>query len=70
MLRQEFGHEPTAHEVTSQIGRLKEKSVLPPSLNTIIAAFENGQEVCPFHCCIHTSTTTSVYVAESVPVET
>jgi len=70
MLRQEFGREPTTQEVSSQIGRLKGNSVLPPSLNTITMAFENGEEVCPFHCCIHISTTNSVYVAESVSMET
>ena len=69
-LRQEFGHEPTASEVSSQVGRFKRKSVLLPSLNTITAAFENGDEVCPFHCCIYIPITDSVYTTESVPVET
>ena len=70
MLRQEFGREPTASEVSSQIGRLKVKSVLPASLDTITMAFENGEEVCTFHCCIHVPTTDSIYSAESVPMET
>ena len=70
MFRQEFGREPTASEVSSQIGRLLAKSVVLPSLNTITAAFENGEEVCPLLCCIHIPTTNSVHTAECVPVET
>ena len=70
MLRQEFGCEPTTNEVSSQIGRLKRKSVLLPSLSTITAAFENGEEVRPFHCHLHVPATKSVYTTESVPMET
>jgi len=48
MLRKGFGREPTKKEVNGLIEKLTSKSVPVPSLDTIIAAFENGEEVCPF----------------------
>ena len=51
MLRLEVGREPTGDEVDNQIEKLKEKSVSLPSFGVITAAFENGEEVCPF-CCV------------------
>jgi len=70
MLRHEFSRDPTISEVNGQIEKLREKSVPLPSLDIITAAFENGEEVCPFHRCIRVPTANSVYDAESVPVET
>ena len=45
MLREEFGREPTDEEVDRQIEKLKKRSVPIPPVDTINAAFENGEEV-------------------------
>jgi len=70
MLRREFGREPTVDEVGDRMEKLKQKPVSIPLLDTITAAFENGEEVRPFHRCIPVPTTKSVFVAESVSMET
>ena len=67
MLRQEFGREPTASEIGCQIGRLRRRSVSLPPLNTITAAFENGEEVRPFQCCIHIPTPTQSMLQRVYP---
>ena len=52
-LRLKIGREPTDDEVDDQIIRLSEKSVSLPPFDAITAAFENGEEVCPFRRCVH-----------------
>ena len=47
MLRNGSRREPTNEEVNDMVEQLAGKSVPVPSVNTIIAAFENGEEVCP-----------------------
>ena len=71
ILRKGFGREPTRKEVKALREKLDSKSVTLPSLDTIIAAFENGEEVCPFFSPSYPYCATQpVYVAtESVSVE-
>ena len=47
MLRERLGRKPTDREVQDQLEALKNKSDAPPPLETIAAAFENGEEVRP-----------------------
>jgi hypothetical protein len=49
-LRNEFGREPTATEVDDHVKKLKKKYVPLPSMDDVIAALENGEEV-PFPSC-------------------
>ena len=44
-LRKQLGREPTKEEVEDQIEKINDRTVPPPSGETIIAAFENGEEV-------------------------
>lgn len=44
VLRQKLGREPTRSEVATQVRKIKEKSVEPPSTKVIVEAFENGDE--------------------------
>jgi len=47
MLRERLCRKPTDDEIVDQIEALKEKSAVLPPLETIAAAFENGEEVRP-----------------------
>jgi len=72
MLRERLGHKPTDHEVRAQIEALKDKSTVLPPLETITAAFENGEEVrhALFSRPIRIPVTDLACVTEIVPVET
>ena len=68
MVRERLGRKPTDHEIRNQIEVLRENSAALPPLETIAAAFENGEEVRPSlysHSGHQLARTT-----ENVPVET
>lgn len=55
MLRREFGREPTGDEVIDRVKQIKTGAITLPTLETITAAFENGEEVRSFPArCIRT----------------